>query len=129
MSKFKVGDRVRIWHDTYLHYPDKIECIEKGKVGIVLHALINCCQVEFDGGVSVLCISDSDLETYSPKTAFIAELKGLLAKYDASIYPNGCVVDGIGFKVGNEDIYYNMNYGFGDFITADNIHDYDKEEV
>lgn len=71
-------------------------------------------------------VGKDEIEFTNVKSAFLARLQSLLREFDASIYPNGCVVDGIGFKVGDEDIYYDMNYGFGDFITASNIMDFEK---
>lgn len=111
--RFRVGDRVR--HKR------------SGLVGTVTpYSNLNGCWVCYPGDDEDSHVLWDEIEFADPKMAFLRSLKELLEEFDAKIYPNGCVVDGIGFKVGDEDIYYDMNYGFGDYITASNIMDFEK---
>lgn len=111
--KFNAGDKIR--HKT------------SGYVGTVVSGDdANGYSVRYPCDDEGYHVSKDEIEFEDAKSTFLARLQSLLREFDASIYPNGCVVDGIGFKIGDEDIYYDMNYGFGDFITADNIMDFEK---
>lgn len=74
-------------------------------------------------------------EAKAKKSAFLAELKELLAKYDAKITIGNDGYDTeeewLYFEVGGQEVYYTHSYkgGFDFPLTADNINDYDKEEV
>lgn len=124
-SKFKVGDRVM--------------CTDNGKLGAVTEIDNDGygCVVLFDDGEDTWIGCDmlelSDEPPYDPKTAFLSELKELLAKYDAEIYPYSDGWDGetgLSFNLGGKDkIDYpeEVLSKIGYVIAADNIMDYDKE--
>lgn len=110
-KKFEIGDRVR--SKFY------------GVVGTIT-------EVDTDGYIlkpdtdDDMWIADTDVEPYDPKTAFLSELKGLLEKYDASIYVIFNRSDEIyttTIAVGEDSVKYNYTDG----IDSDNIMDYGKE--
>lgn len=107
---------------------DGVRHKESGLVGTVVSGNdADGYSVRYPGDDDEYYVCREEIEFIDPKGAFLTRLQALLEEFDAKIYPNGCVVDGIGFKVGDEDIYYDMNYGFGDYITASNIMDFEKE--
>lgn len=120
MSEIKVGDFIRI----------------KGVKSIV--KVIDVCSGRYavDGMQFYTIFCDSDgLERLDPKTAFLAELKALLEKYDAKIElaEDEPECPYIKFYIGEEFVSYESlePVRVGDYpellITPDNIMDYDKE--
>lgn len=89
--------------------------------------------VEWDDG-EVETVGESDIEPIDRRDVFLFELKGLLAKYGASIMLDakgsycGDDVESVtmSFCFNNEHIDYTIT-DFDKEITSDNIMDYDKE--
>nr|DAN28976.1 MAG TPA: Tudor-interacting repair regulator protein [Caudoviricetes sp.] len=121
-KKFNVGDRVM--------------CTDNGALGVITSIDIDpigVCDgytVLFDDGEETWICADmvvhSDEPPYDPKTAFLSELKGLLEKYNASIYVDFNQSDEIyttTIAVGEDSVKYNST----DEIDCDNIMDYEKE--
>lgn len=117
-KKFNVGDRVM--------------CTDNGKLGVVTEIDNDGfgCVVLFDDGEDTWIECDmlelSEEPPYDPKTAFLSELKGLLEKYDASIYVDFNQSDEIyttTIAVGENSVKYNSTDG----IDCDNIMDYENE--
>lgn len=132
-KNFKVGDRVRLNPETTqgLGYRDF-----RGKDAVIINAYPHIDLYEISIGNKPISTSVKSnglviVEPYDPKTAFLSELKELLAKYDASIIGGG--YEGYGdylqiqlkmdepFDVGESE------YGERCILTADNIMDYNKE--
>lgn len=129
-SKFKVGDRVRVVTDMEQPY---YMWVEKGDAGVIVEGSpvkgFECVKIDGCANMDYVCVESKYLETdatYNPKTAFLSELKGLLEKYDASIYVDFNQSDEIyttTIAVGEDSVKYNYTDG----IDCDNIIDYDKE--
>lgn len=125
---FNIGDRVKIVADEL---PGHKLTLEKGDTGVIVGVAYNgYVRVQFDGHVRGDAFVDGkDLELaepYDPKTAFLSELKGLLEKYDASIYVDFNQSDEIyttTIAIGEDSVKYNLTDG----IDCDNIMDYEKE--
>ena len=112
MNEIKVGDYFR----------------KKGESDVYKAMYVKDDYVSGDTMVSTAkAFPQTEVELIDPKTAFLTELKELLEKYDASIYAGGYDADGIGLNIGSDNVYYTTNYNFGDYITASNIMDFDKE--
>lgn len=127
-KKFKVGDRVRTI-ESLMYLPANITGVIVGK--------------QADGRFKVQIDEEEDLyafyypkqldliESYDPKTAFLSELKELLAKYDASIIGGG--YEGYGdylqVQLGMDEPFDVGESEYGDrcILTADNVMNYDKE--
>lgn len=129
-SQLKVGDRVRVVENVRNPYYMWIDKGDKGVVvegkpidGFVCVKVDGCAQMEY------ICIEREQLEidtAYDPKTAFLSELKGLLEKYNASIYVDFNQSDEIyttTIAVGEDSVKYNYTDG----IDCDNIMDYKRE--
>lgn len=127
-KNFKVGDRVRLNPETTqgLGYRDF-----RGKDAVIINAYPHIDLYEISIGNKPISTSVKSnglviVEPYDPKTAFLSELKGLLEKYDASIYVDFNQSDEIyttTIAVGEDSVKYNYTDG----IDCDNIMDYGKE--
>lgn len=135
MSKFKVGDRVLVKDGfdfgqnaslgckLFCMLPHTIESIENNMAFLTTIG-------DFAGShrpvmayipLESLIPCDAPIEPTDSKTAFLAELKELLVRHNAAMFPydmHKCLI-----KLG-EDFY-----DFTKEITAENIMGYDKEEV
>lgn len=109
--KFKIGDYFR----------------KKGENGIYKAMYAEGDYVSGDAMVSTAkAFPQVNVELIDPKTAFLTELKELLAKYDAS-FEFYDVYD-MSIMVGKEEIKLGwLNKENAPSITADNIMNYDKE--
>lgn len=119
---FNVGDRVRFKGD-YLQYVE--DAVSNGGEYLITDVGHDSSEVTLHCPVF---IDNDDLELveHDPKTAFLSELKGLLEKYDASIYVDFNQSDEIyttTIAIGEDGVKYNLTDG----IDCDNIMDYDKE--
>lgn len=119
-SKFKVGDRVRLKTNGNIV---RVDLIKDGWIAYIEDRRITgTCRME-------------EAEPIDSKTAFLSELKGLLAKYDAVINVSwndyfdtaeAPRIDmAVQFKGSNRGISFDDVLGCS--ITADSIMDYDKE--
>lgn len=120
-KKFNVGDKV-----TYR--PDDMQ----GEITAV-HSR-GLYGVKYPDEDDSFTVNEADLEFADPKTAFLAELRGMLEKYGVSI-----MLDAEGSYCGNDvksvtmSFCFNHEYinytitDFGKEITADNIMDFNKE--
>ena len=116
--KFKVGDRV-LCTDNGAY--GNITLVDTSQVG-EYDGVVLWYEVLFDNGEQTWLTEDIlELSDVDKKTAFIAELKALLEKYDAEIRqsPNFGIVS---IYIGNGD--EEMKYT-NEFITPSNIFDYD----
>ena len=132
MSKFNVGDRVRTL-ERLMYLPPNITGVivrkeSDGRYKVQIDEEEDMCAFYFPAQLELV-------KAYNHKTAFLTELKDLLAKYDAriSLYAKGsyCGDDiesvTMSISVGNECIDYTIKDFFDTDISADNIMDYDKE--
>lgn len=131
-KSIKVGDRVRFIKD----YNSEYVCADKGDCGTIVAVDRDFYTVNLDSPEQIYVHRSGieRVELIDPKTAFLSELKGLLAKYDVKIEVAMSTIQTpcLDFTIGNEAISY---YPEGcleddlDFISvsADNIMDYDKE--
>lgn len=127
-KKLKKGDKVRMRRTVCFDYIT----FEKGCVGEVTSGEDNkgFCRIRMknaeSGEMTEHFICACNLEPIDSKTAFLSELKGLLEKYNASIYVDFNQSDEIyttTIAVGEDSVKYNYTDG----IDCDNIMDYDKE--
>ena len=127
--KINKGDRVRFVGD-YDHYVEDV--LKKDAEYTVVDA--DMCGCDLAVQCTAYSVSGKDLELVEPydrRTAFLTRLQSLLREFDAHIEPCGCEVEGLSIVLkDNEEIYYKMD----DFspmrnLTADNIMDFDKEEI
>lgn len=128
-KKFKVGDRVTLQRAVDVHIDGGLTQICPGEVGIIDWTNGEDMEVYFGDYVKLeLHASQVErVEPTDPRAAFLKELKELMTRHDARIFPiNGLIANGIGFVVGSDDIYYNLNKMHCKFITSDNIMDYEK---
>lgn len=115
---------------------ERVMCTDNGALGVITSIDIDpigVCDgytVLFDDGEETWICADmvvhSEEPPYDPKTAFLSELKGLLEKYNASIYVDFNQSDEIyttTIAVGEDSVKYNST----DEIDCDNIMDYEKE--
>lgn len=142
MSKFNVGDRVRVKNPDWERHFDcgnDIGALTNEDIGVVKgeasywNGLI---EVSFLDGFVCLDFSEDELELVAssdPKTAFLTELKELLEKYDVEIIAhigedNTTNKDKplIYIQIRGEVLNYERGCDYCD-ITANNIMDYDKE--
>lgn len=122
---FNIGDRVRFTQD----YDTECVCVDKGDCGTIERIDDNGILITLDNP-EYIRIFDTDyieqITSTDPKTAFLMELKGLLEKYNASIYVDFNQSDEIyttTIAVGKDSVKYNSTDG----IDCDNIMEYDKE--
>lgn len=115
-KKFKVGDRVRITHDGWDDNDTPVAC---GTVGVVADIIGNSVTIKTDRPLTY-SVDIDEVELVSPtepRTAFLQELKGLLSKYNATIF---------GLEMwasinGEQCVFENAEY-----LDSDNIMDYEK---
>jgi len=124
MSKFKVGDKVR-YTDSEGPWVDYQ--VTKGCEGVVTGRTDDGdIEVNFGGYAEVF---EENLELVTPadpKREFLQRLQALLRDFDARIYSDFDQSDEINtmtIMVGNDE----FRYTYVDFITADNVMDFDKE--
>lgn len=124
-KKFNIGDRVRFTRD----YDNECVCVDKGDCGTIERIDANGILITLDNPEYVRIFDTDYIEPITPidpKTAFLLELKGLLEKYNASIYVDFNQSDEIyttTIAVGEDSVKYNSTDG----IDCDNIMDYEKE--
>lgn len=127
MSKFKVGDKVTLKKAVDVHIDDGLTQIVPGEIGHIDWTDGNEMDVYF-GDYVKLELYASQVKLAEPtdhKTAFLAELKELLVRYNASIQQDhGCFVVLI-----NDKYVHTIEGGDEYILTADNVMGYDKEEV
>lgn len=122
MNEIKVGDYFR----------------KKGENGIYKAMYVEGDYVSGDTMVSTAkAFPQADVELIDPKTAFLSELKDLLAKYDAEILAVRWQKDANTIKPllqidlnGHKDkpiVYENMLHEDYTYLNADNVMDFDKE--
>lgn len=138
MSKFNVGDRVRLVENSpqyQLHeeWQGKEAVIDGvyNENGLIIYKLVFGYKPDYEAA------QERDIELvapYDPKTAFLTELKGLLEKYGYAISSGidfsresiNEAYQGMAFVSSDPatDIQYDPKYGC---IGTCNIMDYDKE--
>ncbi|MBD5374345.1 MAG: hypothetical protein HDR77_02560 [Bacteroides sp.] len=129
---FKVGDRVAVKRSYTLIANGYENIIPMGEVGIVENVDGEELLVDFPGYFCALTLNIADVEPIQPldrRTAFLTRLQSLLREFDARIYDHDDYrlyidlgIHGEGF----ERIVYSDTEGE---VDADNIMDFDKEEV
>lgn len=153
MSKFKVGDKVRVkdpdWFQNFDAGTDLLMLSSSDEFDVVgfntwrdeefVEVAYSFIRLEFTD--DELELVDDGLKEPSqistdPKTAFLEELRELLGKYEMSIYGGCSGYDSeyafVEFESKDGRIIFNLKEdGRGNDIplTADNLMDYDKEEV
>lgn len=124
---FKVGDFVRMVKDPLYKLEDT--WVEKGDIGIVTgleDSNVFCVDFRTTVQESIFPSNYNLIERIDPKTAFLAELKDLLDRYNASIYVDFDQSDEIyntTIAVGEDSVKYSYAYG----IDTDNVLNYDKK--
>lgn len=123
-NKFKVGDRVRVVATEPIHQNAWIDPDEKGVVVEIDNNRNNpIVRVRMDVPASIAPFVKSQLELIEPtdpRTAFLKELKELLAKYNAKIYSTEFSAY-MSADVNGEGVYF-----LNSELTADNIMDYEE---
>lgn len=119
MTEIKVGDFIRVKGGRNIV---KVSEVCDGRYGVSGKQTFHTIYADSDG-----------LERLDPKTAFLTELKELLARYNASLGASSFDPLRLSLDVYIGDdcvVSYDMDYdreGYKGYITADNIIDYDKE--
>lgn len=124
--KFEIGDRVRLNPETTQGFG---YCDFRDKDAVIINAWPHIDLYEISIGDKPIStgVKSNDLvmvEPYDPKTAFLSELKDLLARYGAELGDGGT------YKVAGMEVTFDngerIRYKHST-INADNIMDYEEE--
>ncbi len=107
---------------------DKVCHKDRGYVGTIVSGDdANGYSVHYPCDDEEYHVSKDEIEFVDAKSVFLSCLQSLLREFDVEIFAiNGIVANGIGIKIGCEDVYYKKPLWNMCTLTASNIMDFEK---